>query len=64
MYTEHIKKKVRKYMGWDENDKSHDEEIDSWDKFDVLDKCLKWEGIIGYTAWIRDLIEGIYEVKL
>ena len=60
MYSEYIKRNVRNYMGWDENDDSHDSEIYKMDKFDILDKCLKWEGIIGYTAWIRDLVKEIY----
>lgn len=60
MYSEYIKRNVRNYMGWDENDESHDCEINKMDKFDILDKCLKWEGIIGYTAWIRDLVKEIY----
>ena len=33
-------------------------------KREVLDEILNYEGFIGYTQWILDLIEGIYGIKL
>lgn len=32
--------------------------------YGLLDEILRYEGIIGYTQWILDLIEGIYGIKL
>ena len=31
---------------------------------EALDAILRYEGIIGYTEWIKSLIEEIYQIKL
>lgn len=32
--------------------------------YGFLNEILSYEGIIGYTRWILDLIEGIYGITL
>ena len=52
---------VRNYLGYDENDKSHDDEIEKMKKDEILDKFLIWEGIIGYTQLIKKVVLEIYK---
>ena len=49
-------KNIRQNIGLDENDTSRDAEIESMSGRDILDKYLTWEGIIGYTDEILDVV--------
>jgi hypothetical protein len=51
-------------MDVEEFDTSHDDEIRDMPREAVFDKCLTWEGIIGYGFQIRSWIEDIYKVSL
>lgn len=41
-----------------------EKEISYTSKREALEAILNYEGIIGYTTWIIDLIEDIYGVSL
>ena len=55
-YSYTIMKRVRQRLGLDENDTSRDAEIESMSGYEILDHYLKWEGIIGYTDEILDVV--------
>ena len=55
-YSGYIMKNIRQNIGLDENDTSRDAEIESMSGRDILDKYLTWEGIIGYTDEILDVV--------
>lgn len=40
------------------------ESVESMTKSELLDAYLKYEGIIGYTSDILDIIENLYNVTL
>jgi hypothetical protein len=63
-YPERIMRRVRQSMDVEEFDTSHDDEIRDMPREAVFDKCLTWEGIIGYGFQIRSWIEDIYKVSL
>lgn len=63
-YPERIMRRVRQSLGVEEFDTSHDDEIRDMPRDMVFDKCLTWEGIIGYGFQIRSWIEDIYKVSL
>lgn len=41
-----------------------DESVEAMTKSELLDAYLKYEGIIGYTSDILDIIENLYNVTL
>ena len=41
-----------------------EEEISTMSKSEILEAILHYEGIIGYTSWIKNLINDIYELDL
>lgn len=63
-YSEDIMERVRMALGLDANNKNRDAEIMEMDKIDILELCLRWEGIIGYSSMIIDIINNIYGVYL
>lgn len=63
-YPEYIMKLVRQKMGLEEWDDSRDDEIANMSHGEVFQRCLEWEGIIGYYYTIKSWIENIYGVKL
>lgn len=40
------------------------ESVESMTKSELLDAYLKYEGIIGYTSDILDIVENLYNVTL
>lgn len=63
-YNEAVLKSLRSIEDMDINDTSRDEEFQNMDPRQVLDTILSYEGIIGYTSWILELIRNIYNVQL
>ena len=59
-YPEYIMKKVRQRIGLEPNDNSKDEEIVIMSPGEIIDAVLEWEGIIGYTEFIVDLVFDVY----
>lgn len=41
-----------------------EEEISIMSKSEILEAILHYEGIIGYTSWIKNLINDIYGLDL
>ena len=63
-YSEQVMKRVRQSLGYEIDDTSHDEEIAVMSRDGLFNRCLEWEGIMGYGYIIRDFVEDIYKVKL
>lgn len=60
-YPEYIMEAVRQnWFGLEKNDASKDAMIEEMDPADVFGGWLNWEGIIGYTGNILDVVETIY----
>ena len=55
---------LRQRRGLDEDDTSEDEEILTMSGFEFLDEWLNWQGIIGYTGQIVEVIQMAYGVDL
>ena len=61
-YSDFIMRAVRQNIGLDEYDTSRDEEIMEMDGEEIVDRYLTWNGIIGYTSYIIDVVsQAIYE---
>jgi len=41
-----------------------EEEISTMSKSEILEAILHYEGFIGYTAWIKNMINDIYGLDL
>ena len=41
-----------------------EEEISSMSKSEILEAILHYEGFIGYTSWIKNMINDIYGLDL
>ena len=63
-YPQNIMARVRQMLELEGNDAKFDEKIANLSKRDILDCCLVWEGIIGYTGTICGWIEDIYGIRL
>lgn len=59
-YPVYIMKRLRQNMGLEPEDSSMDKEIDIMSPGEVVDRVLEWEGIIGYSNLITDLIFDVY----
>ena len=59
-YPTYIMKRLRQNLGLEPDDTSGDKEIDIMSPGEVVDRVLEWEGIIGYSSLITDLIFGDY----
>ena len=57
-------KELRQSVGLDEDDISVDKEILTMSGFEFLNQWLTWNGIIGYTTEILEVIEMAYGVDL
>jgi len=55
-YSEKLMTRNRMFLGLDSDDTSLDDEINLLTPKLLLDNCLKWEGIIGYTDLIISLV--------
>lgn len=61
-YSDFIMRAVRQNMGLEEDDTSGDAEIYEMDGEEIVDRYLTWNGIIGYTSYIIDVVsQAIYE---
>lgn len=52
----HILKDLREHRGLEPEDSSADDIINTYSKEEVLDKYLEWNGIIGYTDVIVEIM--------
>ena len=59
-----IMEELRQVMGLDEDDSSIDEEILRMSGFEFLNKWLEWNGIIGWTGSILNVIQMAYGIDL
>ena len=59
-YPTYIMKRLRQNLGLEPDDTSGDKEIDIMSPGEVVDRVLEWEGIIGYSSLITDLIFDVY----
>jgi hypothetical protein len=59
-----IMRDLRERRGLDEDDTSQDQEILNMTKLEFLDEWLKWEGLIGYTTPIMDIIYYAFGIDL
>ena len=61
-YSDFIMKAVRQNIGLEEDDTSRDAEIMEMSGEEIVDRYLTWNGIIGYTSYIIDVVsQAIYE---
>jgi hypothetical protein len=64
-YSYAVMSRVRQQLGLDdENDTSKDSQIKIMSKSEIFDRCLKWEGIIGFDYQILSWINDIWKVEL
>lgn len=63
-YPEEILQVLRERNGLDEDDDSRDEEWNTLSPNEVFEECLEWEGIIGYSYTILELISNIFHIDL
>ena len=58
-----VLKSVRQRLGYDENDSSHDNEIYSLNKKEIITLYLQWEGLMGsWSEIIYNLFEQVYDI--
>ena len=61
-YSDFIMRAVRQNIGLEEYDTSRDAEIMEMSGEEIVDRYLTWNGIIGYTYNIIDVVsQAIYE---
>jgi hypothetical protein len=64
-YSHSVMSRVRQQIGLeDEDDTSRDGEIQQMSKSEVFEKCLLWEGILGYDSLILNWVKDIWGVEL
>lgn len=63
-YPDYILEAVRQNQGLEEDDTSRDKEFQTWSPEEVFEAVLEWEGLIGYSRWILDRIEDIFNVSI
>ena len=61
---ENVMRDMRERRGLDATDTSEDKEILSMSKREFLDEWLDWEGIIGYTTKIMDMVYYAFGIDL
>ena len=61
---ENIMQDMRDRRGLNKHDTSEDQEILNMSKREFLDEWLDWEGIIGYTTQIMDMIYYAFGIDL
>ena len=59
-YSNYLMRSIRQSMGLDEDDTSRDDAIMEMDSYELLDRFLEWEGIIGYTQKIINILKEIF----
>lgn len=61
-YSDFIMRAVRQNIGLEEDDTSRDAEIMEMSGEEIVDRYLTWNGIIGYTSYIIDVVsQAIYQ---
>ena len=61
-YSDFVMRAVRQNIGLEEDDTSRDAEIMEMSGEEIVDRYLTWNGIIGYTYNIIDVVsQAIYE---
>lgn len=63
-YPDYIMQYVRNSLGLDEYNTERDNEINSMDKEEVLNRVCNWKGLIDYGNTIKHWVEDIYKVSL
>lgn len=63
-YSRAVMSRVRQQLGLDEDDTQKDGQIEIMSKREIFDKCLIWEGIMGYDYQILSWINDIWKVEL
>lgn len=63
-YPDYIMQYVRNSLGLDEYNTERDNEINSMDKEEVLNRVCNWKGLIDYGNTIKNWVEDIYKVSL
>lgn len=63
-YPEYILRVLRERNDLEEDDTSRDEEFQNMAPASVLEECLEWEGISGYSSWLMARIYDIYGIHL
>jgi hypothetical protein len=61
---ERIMRDMRERRGLEADDTSQDQEILKMGKVEFLDEWLDWEGLIGYTMSIMDIIHYAFGIDL
>lgn len=59
-YSNYLMRSIRQNMGLDEDDTSRDDAIMEMDSYELLDRFLEYEGIIGYTQKIVNILKEIF----
>ena len=59
-YSNYLMRSVRQSIGLEEDDTSRDDAIMEMDSYELLDRFLEWEGIIGYTQKIVNILKEIF----
>ena len=63
-YSDEVMETVRQCMDLEPEDISRDSEIAKLSRLEVFEKCLNWEGIVGFSGQILAYIKGVYGVDL
>lgn len=63
-YNEGTMMRVRQSLYLEADDTSQDKVIESMSLDSVFERCMTWEGIIGFEGMIKGLIKDIYKVEL
>lgn len=63
-YSENIMSAVRQNMYLEPDDTSHDAEIMEMPEREVLNRWFVWQGIIGYTDDVLEVVSEIYDIEL
>lgn len=64
MYSDSVMQAVRQNLDLHPYDTSRDDEIKEMSRTEVFERCLNWDGIVGYSEIILDYVNGIYNVDL
>jgi hypothetical protein len=63
-YPDYIMRQVRLNLGLDYTDTSEDAIIAGMGQKEILDRCLKWNGLVGYTESLIEVVSDVYGVSL
>lgn len=63
-YPDYIMQYVRNSLGLDEYNTERDDEINSMNKEELLNRVCNWNGLVDYGNTIKHWVEDIYKVNL